>query len=129
MISTIDVALRIFVAMLLSGIIGFERERKNKPAGIRTHVIVGLGATLYTLTAYFSKPDEIARIIANLITGIGFIGAGTIMKTRDGVIGLTTAATLWITVAIGILVGVGAYFPAVLATLASYFVLRFIKGS
>lgn len=102
--------LKLIIALILGGLIGLERERSRRPAGLRTHMLVCLGSTLLTVISvdYFSA--DYARMIAAIISGIGFIGAGSaIAQGSKGIHGLTTAASLWAVTAIGIGVGVGWY--------------------
>ena len=117
------VAFRIVFAALLGAIIGIERETKHKAAGFRTHIIVSVGACLVMLIGIdgvgkLSDSDgwDALRLPAQVISGIGFLGAGTILQTKDGVSGLTTAATLWLSAAIGLAVGIGYYEGAIIAT-------------
>jgi len=121
---------RILLAALLGGIIGFERERAHKVAGLRTHVLVCVSATLLTLMAIYgfdqSTPDSISRIIANVIVGIGFIGGGTILRHESTIIGTTTAASLWVVAGVGIAVGIGFAYAAVATTLIAYIVLALL---
>src|SRR6476661_673396 len=112
--------LRLTLAALLGGAIGLERETKHKPAGLRTNMFICFGAAMYTLLS-----DELAvehlgdhtRIAAQIIPGIGFIGAGSIMRSGMTVSGLTTAATMFVVASIGMAVGGGLYLPAIFATL------------
>lgn len=126
---------KLILAMLCSSIIGIEREAKHRPAGLRTHVIVCIASTLIMAIGIFLK-DKYAssapnmdpvRLAAQIISGIGFLGAGTIIKGKDTVFGLTTAATLWSVACIGITVGAGYYLEAVLATFSILLVLRAIN--
>ncbi len=121
------IVFRLLLIMLLSGLIGIEREYHGKPAGLRTNVVVGLAATLMTLSSVrglemFSSVNgfDPTRIVSTIVTGIGFIGAGAILRKSpsggDGVIGLTTAATLWLVTGLGIAVGMGFYFEAIFTT-------------
>ncbi|MEM0379495.1 MAG: MgtC/SapB family protein [Nanopusillaceae archaeon] len=103
-------------AFLVGLIFGIEREIKAKPAGMRTHVLVALGALTFTLVAIDVFGIDAARIVANLIVGIGFIGAGTIMKHEEKVIGLTTAASLWLVTAVAMAIGTNQYNLAFLST-------------
>ncbi len=132
-LTTPDVILRLFITLALAGIIGFDRERLRKPAGIRTHIMVGLGGALLMMLSIFTSPVVAGqvqfdpRIVANVVTGIGFLGAGTILRMREGIItGLTTAATLWIVSAIGMAVGCGFYTGAALSTAFVMLVLYFM---
>jgi putative Mg2+ transporter-C (MgtC) family protein len=117
------VFLRLVVAVLLGGAIGYEREVGGKPAGLRTHALVCLGATLFMLVSvrspdFFpgSGPVDPGRIAAQVVTGVGFLGAGTILRAGGSVRGLTTAASIWAVAAIGLAVGVGYYITAVFST-------------
>lgn len=118
---------RISIAMLLGGIIGYQREQHDKPAGLRTHVLVAMGSTLFVIAAIESdmSSDSVARIIQGLITGIGFIGAGAILKVRQEreISGLTTSAGIWATAAVGVAVGLGLLGLAVLSVILIWFVL------
>lgn len=114
---------RLVLAAVLSGAIGFEREFHGRAAGFRTHILLCVGSTLVMLTSmhifdiYYGKvPVDPARIAAGVITGIGFLGAGTIMHSRSAVRGLTTAASLWVVAGIGLAVGSGLYFGAIATT-------------
>ncbi|KJH85386.1 methyltransferase [Pseudomonas fluorescens] len=116
------VTVRLVMAALLGGILGFEREHKGKAAGVRTHMLVALGAALFVLVPQMSgsQADAMSRVIQGVVAGIGFLGAGTILKNTDGdeshVKGLTTAAGLWMTAAIGVAAGLGREATAVLST-------------
>ena len=102
--------------MALGAIVGIEREVTHKPAGVRTHMLVSLGAALFTIVSISFSIDP-ARIASGIVAGIGFIGAGTIWAERDKVKGITTAASLWATAAIGLTTGVGDYPLAVLVNI------------
>lgn len=119
---TVSCIIRLFIAALLGGVIGYEREQYGRPAGLRTHILVCIGATatvvagLYAATVLGFSNDPL-RTSAQVISGIGFLGAGTIFMRRDNhVVGLTTAAGLWTTAAIGIIVGLGFYVFALAMT-------------
>jgi putative Mg2+ transporter-C (MgtC) family protein len=117
--STVAVVLqRLIIAAALGGIIGLERELKNRPAGLRTNMFMCFGAAMFTmLSALLAEScGEQTRIAAQIIAGIGFIGAGSILHSRGGVQGLTTAATIFVVAAIGMCTGAGLLFPATLAT-------------
>ena len=125
---------RLFFTALLCGIIGYEREHVNRPAGIRTHVLVGISSAVIILTSEFmqtyyagSFSVDPSRMGAQIISGIGFLGAGTIIKDGLNVRGLTTAATLWAVACIGIATGSGFYSGAILATAVIYFTLQALK--
>jgi len=108
---------RLAVAAVLSGIIGFEREAHHKAAGLRTHILVGMGAALFALAGIDSfGAGDVSRIAAGVVTGVGFLGAGAIFHRGPSVRGLTTAAGLWVVAAIGIVTGAGDLVPAAAAT-------------
>ncbi len=115
---------RLLVAAVLSGLIGWHREATHKPAGLRTHMLVGIGAALFTLVGIegFVGGDE-SRVAAQVVTGVGFLGAGAIFKEGANISGLTTAAGLWAVAAIGITSGAGVVDGAFLATGISLFIL------
>jgi putative Mg2+ transporter-C (MgtC) family protein len=118
--------LRLLLAALLGGLLGFERERSGKAAGVRTHMLVSLGAALFVLVPRQAgtDPQDLTRIIQGVIAGVGFLCAGTILKDREGEVkGLTTAAGIWMTAAIGIAAGLGRKMTAVLSTLLALGVL------
>ncbi len=113
----LDLLGRLLLASLFGGAIGWEREHAHKPAGLRTHILICVGATLFTdlsvrMAAQTPGADP-ARIAAQVVTGVGFLGAGTIMQARGSVMGLTTAATMWAVAAIGMAVGFGSIMEAV----------------
>jgi putative Mg2+ transporter-C (MgtC) family protein len=120
-------ALRILLAAVLGGAIGFQRERAGKPAGLRTHMLICIGATVFTLvSAYgFSGQADPSRVAAGIVTGIGFIGAGSIiLRSSEGLVtGLTTAATIWIAAGIGVAVGAGLYIVALVSSVITLVVL------
>jgi putative Mg2+ transporter-C (MgtC) family protein len=104
---------RLALAILLGGAIGVEREIKGKPAGLRTNILICIGATVFTyLSILIGSPGNADRIAASIITGVGFIGAGAILHTRGSVTGLTSAATIWVVSAIGMALGAGRYIEA-----------------
>lgn len=121
------ITLRLFVAVVLGSLIGYERERVGKPAGVRTHGMVSLGAALFTVVSVhgFGAGADTARVAAQIVTGIGFVGAGAILHQRDSVQGLTTAASLWVTAAIGLAVGVGMEAMAVATAILVFLLLHF----
>jgi len=127
------VALRLLLTVVFTGIIGWDRERFRKPAGLRTHVLVGLGSCLVMILSVVTGPESDnahkvdPRIVANVLTGIGFLGAGTILHYKDGLVsGLTTAASLWVVACIGMAVGCGFYSAALLTTALVMGVLYFM---
>jgi len=120
-------ALLIGVAGLLSGIVGIDRE-SHAPAGLRTHMLVGMGSCLFTLLSIHAFPGgDPARIAAQVVTGIGFLGAGTIMQRKGDVHFLTTAASIWATAAVGMAVGAGEWFLGMTSTLLIWVVLKIIR--
>ncbi len=120
MISETTVVLQIALAALLGSMIGFERAVKDKPAGIRTHAVVCIATTLFTAVGFaaisLSPQGHMGHILAGIVTGVGFIGAGVIFREREGVYGITSAANLWAVAIIGITIGLGYYILAVAAT-------------
>jgi len=125
MILELELIIRLILSFILTAIVGLEREISLKPAGFRTHVLVGLGSTVFTILSFYAFPgSDPARLASSIIVGIGFIGAGTIIKTREKIIGLTTAATLWITSSIGVAVGAGFYLIAGVVSILTYVILK-----
>ena len=116
--SLIDELSKMGMSILLGGVLGLEREYQNKPAGFRTLALICIGATAFTILSIRLSGEGVAhdRIAANIITGIGFIGAGVIFKSGVNVYGMTTAATIWITAGIGMAVGAGDYLLATVIT-------------
>ncbi|MCB2173135.1 MgtC/SapB family protein [archaeon] len=117
---------KLCLVLTLAGVIGYEREKYSKPAGLRTHMILSIGCTILTVLSFnvFPLPTDNSRIAAAIITGIGFIGAGTVLQTRERVVGLTTAASIWLTASISLAVGTGNYVIAIAGTLLGYLVLE-----
>jgi putative Mg2+ transporter-C (MgtC) family protein len=119
--------IRVIAAVLLGAIVGIERERAGKPAGLRTHMIVSLGTALVVLACIEVNMglDGLSRVIQGIVTGIGFVGAGSILKLSEQreIKGLTTAAGLWMTAAIGVAVGLGALGLAIIGTIVTLLVL------
>ena len=128
MLTTAQIIARLLIAALLSGLIGLERDFRDKPAGLRTNILVGLGSALAMILS-LSFPEDPARIAAGVITGIGFIGAGLIIQGRSEVQGkseihgITTAASIWLVSAIGLTVGAGYYLPAMCTTVIALVIL------
>jgi putative Mg2+ transporter-C (MgtC) family protein len=134
-----DVAIKMALAVLLGALIGVEREYHGRPAGLRTHILVCLGSTLLIIGSR-SLPIAIeegpgfmgnfvidpARLAAGIITGIGFLGAGVVLKTKDFIRGVTTAACIWFAAAIGIIIGMGFYLIATISAVLAVFVLLFL---
>lgn len=128
----ITILTKLCLALLLGGILGFERERKLMPAGLRTHILVCLGATLVMMTnqyiADIYQINDISRMGAQVISGIGFLGAGTIIVTRNNrVHGLTTAAGLWASACVGLAIGIGYYSAAILCGILIFITLSFLQ--
>jgi putative Mg2+ transporter-C (MgtC) family protein len=119
-------ALRLIMASGVGALIGYERERAEKPAGFRTLVLVCLGATLFTIASRygFGPLSDPSRVAAGIVIGIGFLGAGTIIR-GEHIVGLTTAAAIWTVAAIGLALGAGLYVVAGVTTVIVLFVLRF----
>ncbi len=121
-ISEIDIMLRLVVSCILGGLIGFERESLDRPAGLRTHILVCVGSALMTLVSIygFTNFDTVTkdpgRIAAQVVSGIGFLGAGTILREGLTVTGLTTAASLWVVAGIGLAIGCGLFFAGIAGT-------------
>ncbi len=121
-ISQQEVIIRIALAMVLALVLGIEREFKQQPAGIRTHILISVGSCMLMLLSiivpqiYHSTTNDPARIAAQIVSGIGFLGAGAIMRNGLTTKGLTTAANIWVTAAIGMTVGAGLYFIAIIST-------------
>jgi putative Mg2+ transporter-C (MgtC) family protein len=125
---------RLILAAVLSGAIGFEREFHGRAAGFRTHILLCIGSTLIMLTSihifdvYYGRVAcDPGRIAAGVVTGIGFLGAGTIMRSRASVRGLTTAASLWVVAGIGLAVGSGLYFGSIMTTFLTLITLMFFS--
>lgn len=122
-ITNIEIAVRLILALVLGGLIGIERESMGRPAGFRTHILVSVGSTLAMIISAYAFSESMfgrydpGRIAAQVVSGIGFLGAGTIMREGANIRGLTTAASLWTVAGIGLAVGSGFYFAAVLATI------------
>ena len=129
-ITDYEIALRIFLACVFGGIVGFQRERNDSPAGFRTHILVSLGAALIMILSMYGFSDfdsvnkDPARLAAQVVSGIGFLGAGTILRDGVSVKGLTTAASLWVVSAIGLAAGAGFYFSSFLVTFLVFVTLE-----
>jgi putative Mg2+ transporter-C (MgtC) family protein len=114
-----DIITKLVLSVILGGAIGLEREFNRSAAGIKTYAIVCLGSALFTLASNMTD----IRVAAGVITGIGFLGAATVFKTENKVVGLTTAALIWSTASIGFVIGIGLYFAAVVSTFLVLFIL------
>ncbi|MDQ8021150.1 MAG: MgtC/SapB family protein [Moraxellaceae bacterium] len=121
------VTVRLCVALLLGGLIGLDRERHDSDAGLRTHMLVALGAAMFVLAPAMAgiAPNDMSRVLQGIITGIGFLGGGAIIKLseQEKIKGLTTAASIWLTAAVGIAAGLGREVTAILATVLGLIVL------
>jgi len=138
-IDSLQITIRLLLSLLLGGLIGFERERSSRAAGLRTHILVCLGSALVMLLSMYGFSEfaghgnvslDPARLAAQVISGIGFLGAGTILHTGKAITGLTTAASLWVVAAIGLSTGAGFYYPSVIVcvlTLLSLWMLNLVE--
>lgn len=129
---TLDALIKLGLTTLLSGFIGYEREHSHRPAGFRTHILVAVGSALVMLTSVYiydvqGMTGDVTRMSAQVLSGIGFLGAGTILREGFSVKGLTTAASLWAVACIGIAVGAGFYAGAFVATIVIYLTLNSLK--
>lgn len=126
----LHLALRLVIATVLGGLLGFERQRSGKVAGLRTHMLVALGSATFVVAAVAmgGSNDDIARVVQGAAAGIGFIGAGAILKVSESetIRGLTTAASVWMTSAIGVAAGMGSLAIAAVAALAAWFILSVV---
>src|SRR5436190_12890108 len=122
---SMDLSLRLLVAAGLGAAIGLEREYRQKPAGLRTNILIAVGSALFTIMslAMIGRDGDPGRIAAQVVTGIGFLGGGAIMRNRDTVHGMTTAATIWVNAAIGLAAGTGQYSLATFTTALTLIVL------
>lgn len=134
MLTDSQVIIRLVLSVFLSGFIGLERQLHRRNAGLRTHILVSLGSCLIMLTSLYvfdiyntKVPLDPTRIAAGVITGIGFLGAGTIIQDREGVRGLTTAASLWVVSGIGLATGVGFYTAGIFTTILTLIVLLVLR--
>jgi putative Mg2+ transporter-C (MgtC) family protein len=127
----VRITVRLIIAMIFGAVIGIQRERAGKPAGLRTHMLVSSGAAVFLIASgeFGMDPDSISRVIQGLVTGIGFLGAGAILKLYDkrAVEGLTTAAGIWMTAALGVAVGLGRFGLALVATLLAWMTLSLVR--
>ena len=127
MIENTEILIRLVMSTIAGGIIGLEREVVHKPAGVRTHMLVCLGSTLFTLITLELLPAEAARLFAGVATGVGFLGAGTIFKSDKDIQGLTTAASIWTTAALGLTIGSGFYFMTAIVVILVLIILHLNK--
>ncbi|HEC69600.1 MAG TPA: MgtC/SapB family protein [Candidatus Omnitrophica bacterium] len=128
------ILIRVFLSVILGGIIGFERSKKGRPAGLRTHILVAMGSCLIMVTSLYiyelykgKAPLDPARIAAGVVTGIGFLGAGTIIRSPQEIKGLTTAASIWVSAGIGLAIGCGLYFASFLTTILTFGTLFYLR--
>jgi putative Mg2+ transporter-C (MgtC) family protein len=123
----LQIFLRLLAATALGAVVGYERERAGKAAGIRTHAMVSIGAALFAVVSIygFSGIGDPGRVAAQIVTGIGFLGAGAILHQRGSIHGLTTAASLWVTAALGLAAGVGMMFVALGGVILVFLLLHF----
>lgn len=126
-LDTLAIALQIAVAAALGAVVGLERELSAQPAGLRTHMMVALGAVLFTLAGTEIFGTDPTRVAAQVVTGIGFLGGGAIVREGFTTRGLTTAASLWVTAAVGLAVGLRAWFAAAFTTAVAFIVLYAIR--
>jgi putative Mg2+ transporter-C (MgtC) family protein len=126
-LSDAELVQRLLTAALLGSVLGFERELRQKSAGLRTNILIAIGSALFTLMSYElageAQGADPGRLAAQIVTGIGFLGAGAIMRTDSGVHGLTTAATVWVNAAVGVAAGGGEFHLAFIATAVTVVVL------
>ena len=127
-----DIIIPCALAVVFGGLIGLQRERHERPAGLRTHALVCLGATVFTLVSYLgfssSAGFDSTRIAAGVVTGIGFIGAGVIFRQGILVKGVTTAASIWIVAAIGLALGTKLYYLSIISAILGFLILSFLKS-
>jgi putative Mg2+ transporter-C (MgtC) family protein len=126
-LTTIIVSAQIALAIVLGAAIGLERELSAQPAGLRTHMLVALGGVIVTLAGAHAVASNPATLAAPVITGVGFLGGGAILREGTGVRGLTTAASLWVTAAVGVAVGLRQWLPSIAATVLAIGVLLVVK--
>lgn len=119
MINNYEIVIRLILSAIMGGSIGIEREAHNRPAGLRTHILVSVGSTLIMLVSIygFNGEGDPARLAAQVVSGIGFLGAGTILRTGNSIKGLTTAASLWVCAGIGLAIGAGYYLGGVITVI------------
>jgi putative Mg2+ transporter-C (MgtC) family protein len=131
-----EIIFRVLLAVCFSALIGLEREHAHRPAGLRTHILVCVGACLVMLTSeyiykeyrQFSPNIDVARLGAQVISGIGFLGAGTIIRNGSSVKGLTTAASIWAVACVGLATGIGYYSGAIITTFVMFLILAYFKS-
>ncbi len=122
MLVSLPFLIKVILAVVLGGVIGFEREKLHRPAGLKTNILICLGSTLVTFIASSYYSNSVV-LTAAIMSGIGFLGAGAIINTPNRVLGLTTAASIWVVAALGIALGLGYYFESIITVLLAYLVL------
>lgn len=126
----VELIIRIILSIILSAVIGFEREITHKPAGLRTYMFIGMGSCLFTISSLYLLPTDIVdvvdptRIAAGIVTGTAFIGAGSIIARRGDLKGITTAASMWVVASIGLTIGLGNYTIPIASTIITFAILR-----
>nr|WP_300003783.1 MgtC/SapB family protein [Tissierella sp.] len=130
MVGNLELVLRLLLATLIGGLIGIERENTNRPAGLRTHILVTVGSALIMLisTQNFGEGNDPARLAAQVVSGIGFLGAGTIIRTGNTIRGLTTAASLWVCGGIGLAIGSGYYLGGITTAIIVFLSLGLLNN-
>jgi putative Mg2+ transporter-C (MgtC) family protein len=129
-LSDAELIQRLLLAAFLGGVIGLEREWRNKDAGLRTNILIAIGSAVFTLMSIEltdARTGDTSRVAAQIVTGIGFLGAGAIMRTDAGIQGLTTAATIWVNAAVGVAAGGGEFHLAVITTVITLGVLLVLQ--
>ncbi len=129
----LELMLRVLLSFVLGGVLGYEREQTGRPAGLRTHMLVCAGSVCFTVAGIYgfqaveNGPRDPARVAAQVVSGIGFLGAGTIFRTPSTVRGLTTAASIWLVAGTGMLIGTGMYTVAIFTTGCAYVALQWLR--
>lgn len=134
MLSQSEIVIRMLISLFVGLLIGYERSRNLKPAGVRTYSLVCIGATLFMIVSIYGIPElgynfegfrvDPGRVAAQIVTGIGFVGAGAIWKDRGNIRGLTTAANLWVTAGLGMAIGIGMYFLVLVSVICIFVALN-----
>jgi len=123
---------KLFLSGVLGGLIGYEREKEDKPAGLRTVMLVAVGATAFSIASielgHMTEMADPGRVASYVVAGIGFLGAGAIIRGQGSIHGLTTAAAIWATAAVGVLIGIGMIIEAIFLTGMVYYILRYLPS-